>query len=420
VGFDAAGNLYIADNNNNRVRRVDANGLITTVAGNGHGTYSGDGGAATNTGLYRPNNVGWDSSGNLYIADIFNQRIRQVNTSGIITTVAGNGAMGYNGDGKAATNANLTYPASVVFDAAGNLYIADHQNMRVRKVDTNGMISTVAGNGIARYSGDGGAATNASLSYLQDAAFDLAGNLYIADTSNNRIRKVDTNGIITTVAGTNSVGYSGDGGAATNASLDLPWFVAFDVLGDFYIADLGNNRVRKVDTNGIISTVAGNGSARYSGDGGAATNASLNSPACVALDALGNLYIADWYNNRIREVHFAGFPTLVLTNVSTNNTGNYTVVVTSPYGSVTSAVVTLTVAASPPQIMTSDGFFGFVTNQFGFNVSAAAGQTIVVDGSTDLVNWTPVFTNTAGVNPFYFCDPCWSNSPWRFYRARLP
>jgi hypothetical protein len=136
------------------------------------------------------------------------------------------------------------------------------------------------------------------------------------------------------------------------------------------------------------------------------------------LDASGNLYIADTANNRIREVHFAGYPTLTLTNVSTNNAGNYTVVVTSPYGCVTNLIATLTVLV-PPQIMTGDGFFGVVGNQLGFNVSATAGQTIVVDGSADLVNWTPLCTNTAGGNPFYFCDPCWTNFPWRFYRARM-
>ena len=265
------------------------------------------------------------------------------------------------------------------------------------------------------YYGNGGPAIRATLNFPEGVAFDPNGNLYIADGDNGRIRKVDTNGIITTVAGNGSQKYAGDGGAATNASLNYPYGVVFDSVGNWYIADWGNNCIRKVDTNGIITTVAGGGSG---GDGGAATNANLIEPTCVALDAAGNLYIADAANNRIRKVAFAGNPTLSLADVSTNNAGNYIVVITSPYGSVTSAVATLTVQA-PPQIVTGDGSFGFVGSQFGFNVSAGAGLTIVVDGSIDLVNWTPFCTNTVGSSPFYFCDPCWTNSPWRFYRARV-
>jgi sugar lactone lactonase YvrE len=328
---------------------------------------------------------------------------------------------GFGGDGSAATNASLSYPWAVAFDCTGNLYIADYGNNRIRKVDDNGIISTVAGNGSHGYSGDSGLATTASLSYPSGVALDAAGNLYIVDAGNNRIRKVGANGIITTVAGNGSAGYSGDGGAATNASVATPAGVGLDTYGNLFFADYYNNRIRKVDTNGIISTVAGGGIAAFSGDGGPATNASLAAPYGVALDASGNLYIADYTNNRIREVQLAGYPTLALTNVTASNAGSYTVVIASPYGSVTSAVATLTVTIpqTPPQIMAGDGSFGFVTNQFGFKISGATGQTIVVDGSTDLVNWTPLCTNTAGGNPFYFCDPCWSNFPGRFYRARL-
>jgi sugar lactone lactonase YvrE len=429
VGFDAAGNLYIADNDNNRVRKVDANGIITTVAGDGNGSstgsgrYAGDGGAATNASLYRPNNVAWDAAGNLLIADIFNDRIRRVDTHGIITTVAGKSGRGYSGDGEAATNAELNLPASVALDAMGELYIADLDNNRIRKVDTNGIITTVAGNGRYGYAVDGGPATNASLSNPQGAAVDLIGNLYIADTRNYCIRKVNKQGIITTVAGRGGVNYPpGDGGAATNGGLSYPWFVTLDAIGELYIADHGNNRIRKVDTNGIITTVAGNGNRAYGGDGGAATNASLNGPACVALDAAGNLYIADWYNNRIREVHFAGFPTLTLSNVSVANAGNYSVVVTSKYGSATSevAVLTVTVPRSPPQIIVTNANFGIRTNRFGFNLSGAFGQTIVVDGSTNLADWLPLATNSVGGSLIYFSDPGWTNFPWRYYRARLP
>jgi len=241
--------------------------------------------------------------------------------------------------------------------------------------------------------------------------------------------------MITTVAGNGNFGYSGDGGAALQARLGFPGWVAVDAAGDLYIADTFNMRIRKVDTNGIIWTAAGNGivitnylnsnsyttAGTFSGDGDAATSAGLNSPQGVALDASGNLYIADTANNRLREVHFAGFPTLALTNVSASNAGSYSVVITSPYGSVTSSVATLTVTIpnTPPQILVGDASFGFLTNQFGFDLSGAFGQTIVVDGSTDLVKWTPLCTNTVSGNPFYFCDLCWTNYPARFYRARL-
>jgi sugar lactone lactonase YvrE len=252
-------------------------------------------------------------------------------------------------------------------------------------------------------------------------AVDSSGNLYIADIYNSRIRKVATNGIITTVAGTNGSGYSGDGGPAANARLYYPYGVAMDSSGNLYIADSENSRIREVATNGIITTVAGTNSSGFSGDGGPAANASLDYPGGVAVDSSGNLYIADTDNQRIREVQLAGFPTLVLTNVSTNNAGNYTVLVTGPFGSVTSAVATVNVALSAPLILTGNGSFGFLTNQFGFNLSGPSGLAIVVDGSADLVNWTPLFTNTcASGSPFYFCDPCWTNFPLRFYRARLP
>ena len=207
-------------------------------------------------------------------------------SSGVITTVAGNGSSGYSGDGNKATNAGL-YARGVAVDCAGNLFIADASNERIRKVDTNGFITTVAGNGSAGFSGDGGAATNARLYYPEGVAVDGVGNLFIADDDNQRIRKVDTNGVITTVAGNGAIGYYGDGGAATNARLYYPYGVAVDGVGNLFIADYDNQRIRKVDTNGIITTVAGNGSAGFAGDGGAATNARLYYPEGVAVDGCG-------------------------------------------------------------------------------------------------------------------------------------
>jgi sugar lactone lactonase YvrE len=302
VAVDSLGNIYIADMYNHRIRKVSTSGIITTVAGNGTYGYSGNGGAATSAELYDPSSVAVDSSGNIFIADSNNHSIRKVSTSGIITTVAGNGTYGYSGDSGAATSAELYDPSGVAVDSSGNIYIADVSNQRVRKVDTSGIITTVAGNGAYGYSGDSSAATSAELFYPRGVAVDSSGNIYIADLNNHRIRKVSTSGIITTVAGNGTYGYSGDSGAATSAELYNPSGVAVDSSGNIYIADVSNQRVRKVDTSGIITTVAGNGTYGYSGDSGAATSAELNGPYGVAVDSSGNIFIADLNNNRIRKV----------------------------------------------------------------------------------------------------------------------
>jgi hypothetical protein len=305
VTLDAAGNLYIADLLNHRIRKVATDGTISTVAGNGSTTFAGDGGAATSASLSEPVDVALDAAGNLYIADENNHRIRKVTTDGIISTVAGSDTAGFAGDGGAATSASLTRPRSVTLDAAGNLYIADSRNHRIRKVATDGTISTVAGNSLAGgFAGDGGAATSASLKYPRGVTLDAAGNLYIADQFNHRIRKVATDGTISTVAGNGTPTFAGDGGAATSASLNTPSAVSLDAAGNLYIADFNNHRIRKVDTDGIISTVAGNDTPGFAGDDGAATSASLYRPSGVTLDAAGNLYIADNGNNRIRKLLF--------------------------------------------------------------------------------------------------------------------
>jgi trimeric autotransporter adhesin len=322
VALDSVGNLYIADQYNSRIRRVAAgSGIVTTVAGNGSEGFSGDGGAATAAALFEPSGVALDSAANLYIADFSNHRIRKVAAgSGIITTVAGNGSESFSGDGGAATAAGLRYPEGVALDSAGNLYIAEWASNRIRKVAArSGIITTVAGNGSFGFSGDGGAATAAGLFSPSGVALDSAGNLYIADWENHRIRKVAAeSGIITTVAGNGSQGFSGDGGAATAAGLNYPTGVAMDSEGNLYIADYGNNRIRKVAAgSGIITTVAGNDSRGFSGDGGAATAAGLDRPYDVAMDSEGNLYIADTYNNRIRKVAAAnGIITTVAGNGS--------------------------------------------------------------------------------------------------------
>lgn len=279
-------------------------GIITTVAGTSGG-YSGDNGAATSAELAVPNGVAVDSSGNIYIADTGNNRIRKVDTNGIITTVAGDGSVGYSGDNGAATSAQLNYPTGLAVDSRGNIYIADALNDRIRKVDTNGTITTVAGNGWAGYSGDNGPATSAQLTNPLGVAVDSSGNIYIADYSYNIIRKVDTNGIITTVAGDGTQGYSGNNGAATSAELSGPEGVEVDSNGNIYIADSENHKIRKVDINGIITTVAGTDSTEYNGDNGdngAATSAWLYEPRGVEVDSNGNIYIADTNNDRIRKV----------------------------------------------------------------------------------------------------------------------
>jgi sugar lactone lactonase YvrE len=282
-------------------------GIICTVAGDGTGGYSGDGGPATSAELYNPEGAAVDSSGNLYIGDRNGNNVRKVTPAGVISTAAGNGTPGYSGDGGAATSAQLREPSGVAVDSSGNLYIADESNSRIRKVTTAGVISTVAGNGTVGYSGDGGAATSAQLWAPRGVAVDSSGDLYIADAGNNDIRKVTPAGIISTVAGVLSAGgYSGDGGAATGAQLNLPGGVAVDGSGNFYIADTLNQRVRKVTSAGIISTVAGDGTSGYGGDGGSAMSAELSWPNGVALDAAGNLYIADTQNSRVRRVTAAG------------------------------------------------------------------------------------------------------------------
>jgi hypothetical protein len=429
VAVDNASNLYIADQANNRIRKVAAaTGVITTAAGSGIQGFSGDSGVATSAAMYSPTDLAFDSAGNLYISDNANNRIRKVTiATGVITTVAGNGTAGFTGDGAAATGAELDAPAGLAFDKDGNLYIADVLNNRIRKVAATGVITTYAGNGTAGFTGDGGAATSAELNTPARVAVDGADNLYIADQSNNRIRKVSV-GIITTVAGNGTAGYTGDGGPATSAEFNAPIGIAVDNVSSFYVSDFHNNVIRKLTirnnnfpattvgassavqnillqttatetitsitipqsqggkqeysigtitsctigasnpagtictipitftpaypgqrwlplqvvtstgsinfgltgigqgplvalTPGIITTVAGNGTAGYFGDGGAATSAEINAVFRQAIDSAGNIYIAEYANNRIRKVAAASG---IITTVAGNGTAGYT------------------------------------------------------------------------------------------------
>jgi hypothetical protein len=266
--------------------------------------YAGDGGASTSAALASPSAVAYDASGNLYLADAQNHVVREISKNGQISTIAGTGTEGYGGDGAAATAALLDTPTGVAVDSNGNVYIADSHNHRIRKV-SGGTITTVAGTGTAGFAGDGSAATAAQLSLPSAVAVDSSGNVYIADTNNQRIRKI-TGTTITTIAGNGEELYAGDGAAATAAVLDLPTGVAVDATGNVYIADRHNHRVRMVTPAGTISTIAGSGTASFSGgfsgDGAPATAAMLAKPSGVSVDGVGNISIADTDNQRIRQV----------------------------------------------------------------------------------------------------------------------
>lgn len=364
IALDGAGSLYIADGRNHRIRRLDGStGIITNVAGNGTAGFDGEAHLATTAAFDTPMGVTIDTSGNLYVADYGNHRIRKVSaSSGLVTTVAGNGKSaspagdvtlattvsvtwptaitfdaegnlfvvasgeyrvrriaqplptyglttaagtgtgGFNGDGPA-TSSTLNFPSGLASDAAGNVYIGDSHNHRIRQVTSNGEITTFAGTGAAGFGGDGELATQAQLYHPEGLTVDAAGNLFIADSVNQRVRKISTAGLITTVAGNGIAGPEGDGGPATSANLFFPTAVAVDSSGNLFIADQYNHRVRKVNSaTGIISTVAGTGTAGFSGDGGLAVSARLNYPRGMAIDASGNLYISDSLNGRIRKV----------------------------------------------------------------------------------------------------------------------
>ncbi|WP_050996980.1 MULTISPECIES: NHL domain-containing protein [Frankia] len=311
---DAFGNLYFADFGSNRVMRINAAGVITTIAGTGVAGFSGDGGPAVAAQLDQPAGIALDNRGDLYIADRLNHRIRRVDPRGIITTVAGindhfivGDPVGYSGagagDGGPALAAPLSFPTAVATDDAGDLFIADQGENRIRKVDARGIISTFAGSSGRGSFGDGGPATDALLDVPFGVAADAAGDVYIADTDNSRIRKVDTHGVITTVAGNRLRGFAGDGGPAVKASLQDPRGIAVDAVGNLYITDRGNSRIRKVDTHGIITTLAGSGRPGSAGDGGLAGNAELGRPdGAVGVDHEGNVFFSDRASGRIRVV----------------------------------------------------------------------------------------------------------------------
>jgi len=310
LAVDSDRNVYVADGPNYRIRMISTAGVVTTIAGTGTAGYSGDGGPATAAKVGGLDTAGSIAplciaahNGNIYIADGANHVVRMIDTAGAITTVAGTGTRGYSGDGGAATAARLRYPQGISFDAIGNLYIADCHNQRIRMVDTAGIITTIAGTGTAGYTGNGGAATAARLRFPFDAQKDdLTGNLYIADMENNVIRVVDSLGVIRTLAGTSAPGHTGDNGPATAATLDRPAVVRFDGMGNVYLSDNHNSYVRRINAAGVISRFAGNGTVGFSGDGGAATAAQMRAPWGLAVDGDEYVYVSDSNNARIRKV----------------------------------------------------------------------------------------------------------------------
>ncbi|MEO7210544.1 MAG: hypothetical protein ABIY35_06345, partial [Chitinophagaceae bacterium] len=304
VASDKNGNIYIADHDNNVIRKINSSGTITIFAGTGTLGYTGDGGLATSANLYHPTLLTFDNTGNMYFTDQNSEVIRKIDTGGIITSVTGNLPSGYSGDGGPLIAAQFHSIAGLYFDNADNMYISDIGNNVIREVDKSGIINTIAGNGTAGFSGDGGLATLAQMDGPYGVVIRSNGDIFIPDAHNNRIRMINNAGIISTYAGTGVGGYSGDGGPCRKASLHWPWQCAIDPSGNLYISDADNEVVRKIDNSGIITTYAGNGTPGYSGDGGLAISAQMIDVCGVNADNFGNLYIVNrTFPNVVRKVN---------------------------------------------------------------------------------------------------------------------
>ncbi len=300
VAVDGLGNVYLCDALNGRIRKIDINGIISTFAGGG--VSASEGIAATATYIYFPKGITVDGAGNVYFIETSNNQVRKINTSGIITTVAGAASTsgGFSGDGGSATSATLKNPSDLAIDNIGNIYIADEGNHRIRIVNTAGIINTIVGTGTPGFSGDGGSAILAQVASPQGVSVDAIGNIYISDYGNNRIRKINTAGTINTIAGDGTLNNSGDGGLAINSQVGRNHTVKIDGLGDIYLINRYYSVIRKITNTGIITTVVGTTNG-YSGDGGPASLAQID-PFCVGFDSNNNMYIADGLNYRVRIV----------------------------------------------------------------------------------------------------------------------
>lgn len=296
-------NILVGENFSYLLRGVNQKGIIKKIAGTGRRGYSNDGQAALTAEVDFPSAIAQDSQGNIYIADFGNHRIRKIDAQGIITTIAGNGTPGYSGDGGPATSAQINSPSGLAIDSQGNIYFTEYNNHILRKVDPQGNISTAAGTGTSGCSADPGVITTCRFSFPHGVAIDNNGLIYVVDAGNHKIRRVNgSTGTICTVVGTGSLGYSGDGGSANSAQLNWPHGMAFDAAGNMYISDTDNHRIRKVDTNGTITTYAGTGNRGFSGDEGSPLLADIGGPIGIAVDSTGAVYFTDSFNNRIRVI----------------------------------------------------------------------------------------------------------------------
>jgi sugar lactone lactonase YvrE len=348
ITLDGAGNVYVADQFNKAIRKISSGGVVTTLAGNGSSGFSD--GSGTNATFYYPMGVAVDRVGNVYVADQENNAIRKISSGGVVTTLAGNGKQGFvDGVGN---NATFNWPSGVAVDGAGNVYVADSYNSAIRKISTGGVVTTLVGGGINAYGYAYGFADGigkaAFFSWPSSVAVDGVGNLYVADSGNNAIRRVSTNGLVTTLAGNGNWGFAD--GTGTNAYFNRPGGVAIDGVGNLYVADSGNNAIRKISSNGVVTTLAGNGKYGFTNNG-IGTKATFNDPNGIAVDGMGNVYVADSGNNAIRKLTPHYFNVITFGSIAPKTFGS------APFLLVASASSLLPVSftSSSPGIATISG-----------------------------------------------------------------